>query len=249
VKKYVIALLILVVSFSVCHAQSYKDLVVQYKKDFPESWLDKPLRANPDDPHLMPHVVLQYIQAKNCGLAFAWLDELKRVNEAEYNEMVGCMYANGDCVKQSYNDAILFLQMADTESAQLNILMLYQDPFDAGSKKHVSAVKAFKMAGPLANRGFFQAMGLLAYAYARGEGCIQDAEQSYLWFLLTTAFAPNDQTRGSIAEHMNLVRRSLKTEEVERAKKVAQEKYDEILKESKGNKPSSVSYVYGVWSQ
>ena len=121
-RNIVIAICVLILLSTSANAQSYEDLVSDFKTDFPESGLSNLLTANQNDTSLKPSVILAYIQVGDCLKTFDWLEELRRVNESEYNEMIGCMYANGDCVEKNLSKALFHLELADSYSAKTDIL-------------------------------------------------------------------------------------------------------------------------------
>jgi len=233
---------------SICLAQDYDQMVTEFGNDFPNlSDISTIIANGKDDVFPKPLIVLEYIKKGECEKAFSWLNEIRRLDQSEYFEMLGIMYANGDCVEKDLRISTGYLRRSGTTSSKLDLLWIYV--FNKQGLPFVTPREAFEISNTSANEGSYIGAAQLAYSYLYGEGTIKDLKEAYKWFLIAIAMSPNDGIRGALNSDADKVESVLSSQDSESMRDEARKKFDSIKATKSAYRPSVVSFIYAVRPQ
>jgi len=141
---------------------------------------------------------------------------------AEAQNRLGDMYAEGQGVPQDYGEAVKWYRRAAEQGdakAQFFLGSMYVEG-QGVIQDYAEAVKWFRRA---ADQGDAGAQGSLGFMYLLGRGVPQDYQLAYMWFNLAAAGATDKDARDMAAKNRDLVAEKLTPAQLAEAQKWARE--------------------------
>ena len=157
------------------------------------------------------------------------IDQLRQAAEqgdAEAQNKLGAMYANGERVPEDAREAVKWFRKAAEQgfaSAQYNLGLMY----DNGEGVPEDDREAAKWLRKAAEQGDASAQYNLGVMYANGEGVPEDYVKAYAWINLAAAQGQKD-----VVKAKDSIREKITTEQVAEAQKLSGELYKRIESES-----------------
>ena len=223
--------------------------------DTPSDWTTVPLdevrqRANRKELAAMEEMARRLIGgvgvAKDQQAGAGWLLRAAEAGSAQAAFNVGVMYERGFVVERDSSKAADWYRKAAKDGvamAQHNLALLLRD----GKGVPRNGQEAIELLRTAAHQGMAASMFSLGDIYERGDAAPKDLPVALAWYAVTAEFERQvnhgtDTTLGQTAlERVQILQRSLTPTELERAQKVGQAEFHDIVEALSPTKPPTAA--------